>query len=201
MTISSTVEIEAWRYTFSDLPAAVAATFNSEERAAYCEGSGAILRALRATGEHSAIRASSLFRDDYPFRVYIEDFLCNPTLWFGISSLKLKHQLRVCLPRSSDQFDWAPSRLRQVLSSVGGLASGLPYSPRLFDSRKASDHYNGRVVIAYANGDRLVVVDENVSHYYEHESQRFIPVLLDDYLDEFFNELFAFDELFTIKDR
>ncbi len=194
MSISSSIEVEAWRYKFNELPPEVAKRFSDAERDAYCEGSNAIIRALKMTGEVSATKACNFFDEGQPFRVYIEDFLSSPIVWFGLSDIKLKHEVRVRLPELSGTLQWAPTRIKSIFQSIGGIISGNPYSPRLLRPLQATDL--GWVVLVYANGARLTVSETGDSHYFDHETGRRIPVSLDFYLDEFLTELFAIDELF-----
>lgn len=196
MSISSVVEVQAWRFRFDELPAEVAKHFSDVEREAYCAGASSLTHALRMTGELPAMKACEFFHAEHPFRVYVEDFLTSPKIWFSLSSIKLDHELRLRLPKSQDDLSWAPERVRRIFRSVGGLTGGNPYSPRLLHPDKASECEHGHVLIAYGDGNQLLLSKENASRYFVHAEGQYIDVSLDLYLDEFFSGLFSIAPLF-----
>lgn len=197
MSISSLVHIEAWRYAFDELPAEIAVKFTASEREVYCKGSRKIIDSLRLTGEASAIKACDMFGESWPFHVYIDNFFSSPSIWFGLSSVKLKHEIRVMIRRECPVPDCAPSRIKRIFQAVGAIKSGVPHSPTLLFSKDAVK--DGRVwtVIAYGDGCRLVLSDGNSAHYIDHETMSPCSVSLDFFLDEFLNEVFEIDDLFS----
>ena len=105
--ISSIVEIEAWRYSFEQLPKQVADCFTHDERRVYELGTVAIINLLLEIGETQIIEAC---------RVFIEDFLFGPKVWFSLSSIELAHTIRLRLPLKSEIPNFIPHRGAQLNS-------------------------------------------------------------------------------------
>lgn len=196
MTIDSFVEIRSWEYKFHELPKSVASCFSPGERIVYETGTGAIRDCLIATGEPAMLEACSIFDNAYPFRVYIEDYLVSPRLWFSLSNIRLKHGIQLMLPKSSD-FHNLPERVTRLCQGLGGLTSRTPYFPRFTAPSLVSlagQDRNYWSIISYGNSDLLVISEDARVSYWDHTSNEIKEVPLELFLDPFLSDLFSFED-------
>lgn len=197
MNIHSSVHIEAWRCAFSELPEEVSIKFTDEERSIYERGSAAIIERLESIGEATIDQACGMFKKDQPFHVYIEDFLSSsPSIWFGLSSIKLERQILLMARREVLPVWPGQDRLTRLFSAVGAIKSGELYSAVLQISKGTWEGEDNWTVIAYGNGDRLVLSAEGTAYLIDHESLVPYPVSLHEYIDDFLSIVFSIRDLF-----
>lgn len=196
MAIESIVEIRGWEYKFHELPESLRICFSSAERLVYERGAGAIRDRLSATCEPAILDVCSLFPDTYPFRVYIEDFVTCPRLWFSLSNIRLKNAIRLMLPKAFDEI-CLPERILRIYEGVGALTSGSSHFPKLTTPMRVylkGRNHNYWSVISFGNADLLVVSEDARVSYWNHAEDELTDVPLEVFLDPFLKELFSYED-------
>ncbi|TWT92604.1 hypothetical protein [Neorhodopirellula pilleata] len=200
MISSSLLEIEAWRSGFEQLPANVRSAFSPHESEAYLAGARAIIDALAATGEPIILSVLDCFTDNHPFRVYIENFHDQPEIYFGLSSVKLSHELRVKLAQPERELPlFLPSRFARLFSRISKLTCKAPHFPRLIEPRRLHvSGYDGDSweVITYANRDSLLIHGDGSSSFFAAAGKHLSEIEATELLDAFIEEAFAIRDIF-----